>query len=66
MAERYGARIEDYDLLVPAQYWGSTVPTRFGEGPPEVDFLHFQYPGHVLVADRVTEILQTDAFGSRE
>jgi hypothetical protein len=49
LAGRYGARWVDMDALVPGQYWGTRASTRtFGE--PEIDFMHYQEPGHALLA----------------
>ncbi|MFT3858142.1 MAG: hypothetical protein QM742_11820 [Aquabacterium sp.] len=43
IAHRHGARLLNLSSLVPAQAWGSN----FGE---DIDFMHFQEPGHRLVA----------------
>ena len=63
LVEQRGAVYEDLDALVPGQHWGSTRSTRLGDAP-EIDFLHFQYPGHVLLAERVGEALERDGPGS--
>lgn len=42
--------------IVPAKYWGKKGTTTFGVGE-EIDFMHFQEPGHHLIADTILTIL---------
>ena len=52
VAARQGAIWVDLDAIVPAQLWGTKDATRVG-GAPEIDFMHFQGPGHAIVAASV-------------
>lgn len=47
MASRYGAQLRDFDDIVPGQYWGTKNE---GHGH-EIDYMHFQYKGHLILAD---------------
>ena len=42
--------------IVPAKYWGKKGSTSFGNGG-EIDFMHFQEPGHHLMADTILKTL---------
>ncbi len=42
LAGQYGARYLNLERLVPVQYWGTY-------GKEDIDFMHFQGPGHKLV-----------------
>ena len=44
-----GAAFLDLENLVPGSFWGQKEATTLG-GQPEVDFMHFQAPGHALLA----------------
>lgn len=56
-AVAYGAAFADLDELVPGKYWGSKAATGLGGGGGELDFMHFQAPGHRLLADKLGHIL---------
>ena len=49
LARRYGAAWIDFDGLVPGPYWGTKAATSLG-GKPELDFMHYQEPGHAALA----------------
>lgn len=49
LAERYGAVWVDLAALVPGRYWGTKRATHTG-GKAELDFMHYQEPGHALLA----------------
>ena len=42
----------NFETKVPNDLWGSKDSTNVG-GEPELDFMHFQYPGHKVLADEV-------------
>ena len=44
--------------LVAANYWGHKGSTT-GSGT-EIDFMHFQEPGHKLLADTVFKLIKND------
>ncbi len=44
------------EALVPAKYWGNKIATSVGEDE-EIDFMHFQQPGHKLIADTISRII---------
>ena len=52
LADRYGARFENLEDLVPAKYWGRKDSTSIS-GDAELDFMHFQAGGHKLLADEL-------------
>ncbi len=49
LAQRYGVRWIDFDRLVPGRYWGTKAATSLG-GKAELDFMHYQEPGHAMLA----------------
>jgi hypothetical protein len=53
LAEAHGATWIDIDSIVPGPLWGTKAATRTG-GKPEYDFMHFQEPGHIAVAQALT------------
>jgi hypothetical protein len=58
IAARHGATLVDIDTLVPGKLWGTKAPTRLG-GAPELDFMHFQEPGHVAVESAIEPFIET-------
>ena len=49
MCKKYDATFLNIENCIPAKYWGyKAIPSFFGT--VEIDFMHFQYPGHLLVA----------------
>jgi hypothetical protein len=57
MAARHGAVWTDIDAIVPGPLWGTKAATRTG-GDPELDFMHFQEPGHVAVAQKILPLVE--------
>lgn len=57
IAARWGARFLDLETAVPDKYWGTKGSTS-ADGGPELDFMHFQAPGHELLAARIAEALR--------
>jgi hypothetical protein len=55
-ALRHGAVLADLESLVPAEYWGAKQATTVGAST-ELDFMHFQSPGHVLLANEIEQLL---------
>lgn len=49
LAAKNGAHWMNIDTIVPGPLWGTKAATRTG-GDPELDFMHFQEPGHIAVA----------------
>jgi len=62
LCEAGGAVFANLEDLVPSEYWGSKASTSVGK-KVELDFMHFQAPGHKLLADRVGALL--DRSGAR-
>jgi len=54
---RHGVRFVDLENLVPGELWGAKGGTGLGGGP-ELDFMHFQGGGHVLLARRLETLLE--------
>jgi hypothetical protein len=50
---RYEASFRNLERLVPGEYWGTKNSTVL-EGKAEIDFMHFQAPGHALVAETLS------------
>ena len=55
----------DFDLIncenvVPAKYWGLKKSTSIGETNLELDFMHFQDTGHLLLADTLYSNIKSD------
>lgn len=53
---KHGATFENFEDLVPSRYWGSKDSTNL-DGTPELDFMHFQAPGHRLLADALADMV---------
>ena len=50
IAQVYNANFVDLDNIVPGEHWGLKGSTNIGEDL-ELDFMHFQYDGHKILAD---------------
>ena len=57
LCKRYGVHWVDFDQLVPGQYWGTKAATRTG-GKAELDFMHYQEPGHVRLAKAMQPVVE--------
>lgn len=62
LAARHGATWVDIDTIVPGPLWGTKAATRTG-GDPELDFMHFQEPGHVAVAQKIRPLVDAAVTG---
>ena len=51
-----GIVYKNLESLVPNEYWGTKTSTSIREGD-ELDFMHFQEPGHTLLAERIYQDL---------
>lgn len=53
-AAAHGDHVKFIDAgdLVPAEFWGTKDATTIG-GEQELDFMHFQASGHILLADKI-------------
>lgn len=54
LANRFDARLWNYEAIVPGQYWG-TKPSSGIRSQEEVDFMHFRGQGHRILADRILD-----------
>lgn len=50
------AKLKDFSQIVPAHLWGYKDPTNFID-KREIDFMHFQFQGHQILADSVWNFL---------
>ncbi|MFL5763748.1 MAG: hypothetical protein ACJ77K_07370 [Bacteroidia bacterium] len=50
LCQQYGVKFMNLENAVPNQYWGLKGNRTLGGGRYDIDFMHFQYPGHKLVA----------------
>jgi hypothetical protein len=50
------AKLKDFSQIVPAHLWGYKDPTNFID-KREIDFMHFQYKGHQILADSIWNFL---------
>lgn len=56
LARQSGVIFKDLEKLVPDDYWGTKASTNLGE-ELELDFMHFRYPGHGLIAKALDELV---------
>ena len=47
---------KNWEGIVPANYWGVKASTN-GSDEPELDFMHFQFAGHEILADSILNVL---------
>ncbi len=59
LAKEKNAVFCNLESLVPATLWGAKESTSFGKHELEADFMHFQAPGHMLLAKNLAQILET-------
>jgi hypothetical protein len=59
IAARQGARFLDLEAAVPDRFWGMKDATGAGAAP-ELDFMHFQAPGHDLLAARIGQAVKEE------
>lgn len=52
LASQHGAVLLDLDDIVPGNLWGTKAATVLG-GEPELDFMHYQAPGHAALATMI-------------
>lgn len=64
MADAAGAHFVDLEGVVPSRYWGEKSATNLS-GKNELDFMHFQGPGHVLLADALSRAFASMLPGPR-
>lgn len=50
LSSQYNANFINIENCVPNKYWGFKG-TRTFRGLMDIDFMHFQYPGHIIMAD---------------
>ena len=50
-------KMKDYSTIVPGKFWGYKDPTNFID-KREVDFMHFQYGGHQILADSIINFIK--------
>lgn len=57
IGDKYQIRdVPDYSKIIPGKYWGYKDPTNFID-KREIDYMHFQYEGHKILADTLTKFL---------
>ena len=49
-AQNANTRFANLENVVPGEYWGLKASTD-GDGKPELDYMHFQFVGHQLLAE---------------
>jgi hypothetical protein len=68
LARQYGASFQNLEKLIPDDLWGTKASTSLGE-EEELDFMHFRYSGHKLLAqalhELVIQILTENSVGSQ-
>lgn len=50
-------KLKNYSTIVPGKFWGYKDPTNFID-KREVDFMHFQYGGHQILADSIINFIK--------
>jgi len=56
LARRYGASFKNFEKIVPDHLWGTKASTTLGE-EQELDFMHFRYSGHRIIAHALHELV---------
>jgi len=56
LARQYGASFKNLEKLVPDDLWGTKASTSLSE-ERELDFMHFRYSGHKLVAQALYDFV---------
>jgi hypothetical protein len=56
-ADEYGIELANLEDLVPGSLWGMKGTVK-GSTELELDFMHFQAPGHALLADAIGDLLE--------
>lgn len=56
LCSKYQAKNIDLEGIVPNQYW--KVATSGSDGSAQLDFMHFEAPGHQILADSIFKHLQ--------
>jgi hypothetical protein len=51
------AKLKDFTTIVPGKFWGFKEPTNFID-KREIDFMHFQYEGHQILADSILNFIK--------
>jgi hypothetical protein len=59
LASAHGASFLNLEELVPPAFWGAKAATDIGGGQ-EIDFMHFQFRGHQLLAEAARRQLEAD------
>jgi len=62
LVQSNGGKFANLESLVPAADWGTKDSTVFN-GDPEIDFMHFQAAAHLLLADRLHDIIVMEKLG---
>ena len=65
LAADYGSRWVNLEAVVPSEYWGEKSATSLGEDV-EVDFMHFQAPGHEILAREILGLLKNNELDLRD
>ena len=52
LAQVYSANFVNLENIVLGEYWGSKASTSI-DNNLELDFMHFQYKGHEILADTI-------------
>lgn len=58
LVQQHGATFENLENLVPDESWGTKSSTSF-KASEEIDFMHFAFPGHRLLADALDRTATT-------
>lgn len=58
IAKESGARFINLENLIPGELWGTKPATAFGKSDQEIDFMHFQAGGHILLANSLYDELR--------
>ncbi|NDK54513.1 hypothetical protein [Pontibacter fetidus] len=54
LAASYNFKVLNLENAIPNSFWGTKASTTGGDGG-ELDFMHFQYKGHIILAKRLKE-----------
>lgn len=57
LSQKEGFYLKNYENLIPPEHWGLKDSTTV-DGEPELDFMHFQEGGHIILAETIFEFLE--------
>ena len=57
LCKKYDCNFYNFEKIIPDKFWGYKSSTSFLKGEEEIDFMHFTYTGHQIIAKEFMKIL---------